>query len=637
MIRPLILIAATGLVAACGGLRPGTELPQGIVIHGASASETVPAWAADMIWYQIFPERFANGDPSNDPPRESLPHPDQIPGSWTQTEWTSDWYARADWEREKSDDHFRTVRDRRYGGDLQGVINRLDYIQRLGVTGIYFNPLFWARSEHKYDGNTYHHIDPYFGPDPEGDFALMATETSDPATWKTTAADALFFEMLGAAHERGLRVIIDGVFNHSGRDFFAFQDLYERQQESAYTDWYTVLAWDDPSTQENEFDWAGWWNVKALPEFADNAAGTDLHPGPKAYVFDATAKWMDPNGDGDPSDGVDGWRLDVVADVPTPFWADWNRHVKSINPDAYTVAELWEEAAETVADGRFSALMNYYGFAFPTKGFLVDGRMPASDFVSALAERLQSHRPEVGYASQNLIDSHDTDRVASMVVNAGRDLPYQREDWKIWWDFDWGATNSANAADYLIREPSTNERSIQRLIALFQMTYVGAPMIYYGTEAGMWSADDPDDRQPMWWPEMAFESVTTHPATGPVDPIEVGFDQDVYDFYREVLGLRRAYNALRRGALEFISADAEAQTVVFTRSHEEEQLLVAINRSDRPQSISLDVTWLSLGQGEGLYPIFSTGVEAVVSSENGTVTLTLQPLTGVVLERTGIE
>ncbi len=637
MMRPLLLIAAAGLISACGGPPAGEAVPQGTVIDGAGASETVPAWAADMIWYQIFPERFANGDPGNDPSRDSLPHPEEIPESWTRSEWTSDWYARADWEREKSDDHFWTVRDRRYGGDLQGVIDRLDYIQRLGVTGIYFNPLFWARSEHKYDGNTFHHIDPYFGPDPEGDFALMATESSDPATWKMTAADALFFEMLDAAHARDLRVIIDGVFNHSGRDFFAFRDLYENQQESAYTDWYTVLEWDDPSTPENEFDWTGWWDAKSLPEFADNAAGTDLHPGPKAYVFDATRKWMDPNGDGDPSDGVDGWRLDVVADVPTGFWADWNTHVRSVNPAAYTVAELWEEAAETVAQGRFSALMNYYGFAFPTKGFLVDGRMPATDFVSALAERLRSHRPEVEYAVQNLIDSHDTDRVASMVVNAGRDLPYQREDWEIWWDFDWGASNSANSAEYLIRKPSAGERAIQRLVALFQMTHVGAPMVYYGTEAGMWSADDPDDRQPMWWPEMAFEPVNTHPASGPVDPIAVGFDREVYDFYREVIALRRAYAALRRGSLEFLSADDAAQTVAYIRGHEEEMLVVAINRSDRPQSLSFTEDQLSLGEGEGLYPVFSTGQEAVLTAENGRVTLTLQPMTGVVLERTGVE
>lgn len=629
------LAAALLLATGCTQQEPDVSLPTGTLLEGPAGSETVPDWAADMIWYQIFPERFANGDPANDPVRESLPDPHTIPDTWTTTEWTSDWYERAAWETQMADRHWETVRDRRYGGDLQGVLDRIDYLEQLGITGIYFNPLFWARSEHKYDGNTFHHIDPYFGPDPDGDFALMATETSDPATWKMTAADRLFFDLVDAAHARGIRILIDGVFNHSGQDFFAFQDLYTRQRESAYVDWYKVLSWDDPGTTENEFDWEGWWGAKRLPEFADNAAGTDLHPGPKAYIYDATRKWMDPNGDGDPSDGVDGWRLDVVADVPTPFWTDWNAHVRSINPDAYTVAELWEEAVETVSQGGFSGLMNYYGFAFPVKGFLVDGRMPAASFVEALSERLGSHASGVTYAAQNLIDSHDTDRVASMIVNAGRDLPYQREDWEVWYDYDWGAVNSASDPAYLIRAPTADERAVQRLTALFQMTWVGAPMIYYGTEAGMWSADDPDDRQPMWWPDMTFDSVRHHPARGPVDPITVGFDPDIHAFYRDVVSLRRSYPALRQGSVEILGAGD--RVISMARRDGEQTLLIAINRSATQQEHTLTADAIGLNQGQGLYPAFSTGDEAQVQYQDGTVTLTLPPLTGVLLERTGIE
>ena len=130
--------------------------------------------------------------------------------------------------------------------------------------------MFYARSLHKYDGNTFHHIDPQFGPDPAGDFALMAQETSDPKTWHWTAADKLFLEMLRQAHARGIRVIIDGVFNHTGRDFFAFADLREKQDESPYKDWYIVQSFDDPSTPQNEFRYRGWWGVETLPEFADD-------------------------------------------------------------------------------------------------------------------------------------------------------------------------------------------------------------------------------------------------------------------------------------------------------------------------------------------------------------------------------
>lgn len=228
---------------------------------GASLRSQVPDWAADAVWYQIFPERFWNGDPTNDPTRELLEYPPALPEappSWRISPWTGDWYARDDWEREMGDDFYESyaVFHRRYGGDLQGVIDRLDYLQELGITAIYFNPVFYARSLHKYDGNTYHHIDPYFGPDPEGDLALMAQETEDPNTWHWTAADSLFLRLIREAHARGIRVIIDGVFNHTGRDFFAFADLRRRQQDSPYKDWYIVYSFDDPATPDtNEFDY----------------------------------------------------------------------------------------------------------------------------------------------------------------------------------------------------------------------------------------------------------------------------------------------------------------------------------------------------------------------------------------------
>lgn len=186
----------------------------------AQHTTSVPAWAKDAVFYQIFPERFRNGDISNDPTRESLEFPDIVPDSWKITPWTSDWYARADWERKLGDNFYEDgVFHRRYGGDLQGVIDKLDYIADLGVNAIYFNPVFYARSLHKYDGNSFHHVDPYFGPDPTGDLALMQRESSDPQSWQWTAADRLFLKLIRKAHSREIRIVIDGVFNHTGRDF----------------------------------------------------------------------------------------------------------------------------------------------------------------------------------------------------------------------------------------------------------------------------------------------------------------------------------------------------------------------------------------------------------------------------------
>ena len=206
-----------------------------------AAANRVPAWARDAVFYQIFPERFRNGDPSNDPTRESLEFPDVVPATWEITPWTADWYARADWEQKMGKSFYEDgVFHRRYGGDLQGVIDKLDYLADLGINTLYFNPVFYARSLHKYDGNTFHHIDPHFGPDPAGDFKLMAGETNDPQTWKWTKADKLFLELVEKAHVKNMRVVIDGVFNHTGRDFWAFADIARNQQQSPYLDWYTV-------------------------------------------------------------------------------------------------------------------------------------------------------------------------------------------------------------------------------------------------------------------------------------------------------------------------------------------------------------------------------------------------------------
>ena len=402
----VVLIVAIILESRCQGqtlpaYSPNTSEPVSAVNDARSGTENaVPSWAADAVFYQIFPERFRNGDSTNDPTRTSLEGFERLPDSWVVTPWTSDWYHRSDWERALDPKNFyATVNQRRYGGDLQGVIDKLDYLTKLGINAIYFNPLFHARSAHKYDATSLHHIDPYFGPDPEGDLQLIRNESDNPQTWQWTAADKLFLTLVHEMHNRGMKVVIDGVFNHTGREFFAFADLRKNQQESKFRDWYLVRRYDDPTTAADELDYQAWWNYKSLPEFADNLAGDDLATGPKQYIADITRRWMDPNQDGDPTDGVDGWRLDVATDVPLGFWASWNQLVRSLNPAAYTVGEFWEQASQQVSAGGFSATMNYHGFALPIKGFLVDGKLsrvwkspgratarPSTDKASRIAE-----------------------------------------------------------------------------------------------------------------------------------------------------------------------------------------------------------------------------------------------------------
>jgi cyclomaltodextrinase / maltogenic alpha-amylase / neopullulanase len=605
----------------------------------AEAPVKVPDWARDAIWYQIFPERFRDGDPRNNPTRNSLVWPIRPGADWKLSRWTADWYERDPWEKamdKPGDTHPAStfykngILDRRYGGDIQGVIDQLDYLQNLGVNALYFNPVFYARSLHKYDGNTFHHIDPYFGPDPNGDFALMDKETADPSTWQWTQADKLFLELIQKARARGIRIVIDGVFNHTGRDFFAFEHLRRNQKKSPYGDWYAIDSFDDPETSRNEFSYRGWWGHKSLPEFAESPDGKDMHPAPKAYIFEATRRWMDPNQDGNPSDGIDGWRLDVADELPAKFWADWHRHVRSINPEAYTSAEVWSSPLELIHHGGFSAAMNYHGFAIPVKGYLVDRHIPPSRFAQMMEERFKALPGPIAGAMQNLIDSHDTDRVASMVVN-GESIQYHDPN-----HIEYNTNNNAGSQTFQIRKPNARERSIQRLVTLLQMTYMGAPMIYYGTEAGMWGGGDPDCRMPMIWEDLKHEPQRRDPRGTARSPDEVSFDRELFLYFKEAIALRKRSPALRAGAYQLLGAFDKQQTLVFLRHTSEESLVVALNRSDETQTLSVTLppeSEKALGKARVVFSSRITDPAATVKASGSQLSLTLPALTGVVVGR----
>lgn len=556
------------------------------VLKTKATKSRVPDWVNDAVFYQLFPERFRNGDTSNDPDRQSLEDPNWVPANWQLTPWTADWYSRAEWERQSGPSFYENgVFNRRCGGDLQGVLDQLDYLKKLGVNCIYFNPVFFARSLHKYDGNSFHHIDPHFGPDPKGDFALMASETPDPKSWHWTAADKLFLKLIAEAHRRDIRVVIDGVFNHTGRDFFAFEDIRKQGAKSPYANWYVIQAYDNPATPENEFKYQCWWGVETLPEFANNEDGSDLHAAPKAYVFEITRRWMDPNGDGNPADGIDGWRLDVANEVPNQFWRQWNDLVRELNPEAYTVAEIWTDAARYLEDCGFSSTMNYHGFSFPCKAMLVDGRISGQKFAETITSRLASHAPDVRPALLNLLESHDTDRLASMVVNAKYNRPYIDAERA---DYDRGERVSPrHFPDYDVSRPNADEQRIVRLATLFQISFVGAPMLYYGTEAGMDGADDPDDRMPMLWPDLTYQPRTHTPSGKTTEPQPIAFDQELYAWFSAAIELRTKSAALRRGNFRVVYADPARPVIAFIRETDDEQMLVVINRS--PEKVGLEL------------------------------------------------
>jgi glycosidase len=334
---------------------------------------------------------------------------------------------------------------------------------------------------------------------------------------------------------------------------------------------------------------------------------------------------MDPNGDGDTTDGIDGWRLDVANEVPTGFWRDWHEHVHSIDPNCYTVAEMWHDAADFVSEGSFSATMNYYAFSFPVKGFVVDRVLSPSEAVLQLGGRRAAFPASTQFALLNLIDSHDTDRVGSMIVNAGR-RPYNKPER---FDYDIGVS-PRYVPQYDVRKPNAAERRVQRLIALLQMTYVGPPMIYYGTETGMWGADDPCDRMPMVWPELTYELQQADPLGRPRQPDVVEFDAQLREFYRAVVWLRRQLPALRRGSMEFVLTDDAARFLAFRRADDTDALLIGLNRGDA------EYRWaIPLVAGETVAQIFTASGEIdrfTVEQLSGQAVVVVPELDGVVLQ-----
>lgn len=565
------------------------------------APDFVPAWARHAVWYQILPERFASANPANDPRRV---HP-----------WTSDWYALQPWERGSARPLAATLADRRYGGDLGGILQRLPYLQDLGVNALYLNPVFDAPSHHKYDASTLHHVDVHLGPDPAGDRALIERERpEDPSTWVWTAADRQLLELIGEVHARGMRIILDGVFNHVGVSHWAFCDLLARQRASRFADWFKVRAFAD---EPGGFAYESWRGHASLPEWRQ--LDDDLAPGPRAYIEAITRRWMAPEGDA--ARGIDGWRLDVAPWLPHGFWKHWRRTVKAINPHAYLVAENIRDVAFNVPflqGDEFDAVMNYnFAFACDEFFFRERTRITASRFDALLRELREAYPACVAPVMQNLFGSHDTARLASHAFNRDR-LDYRAFD-------ETYHPRDSRAPLLDTRRPDEHARALQRLFVLFQMTHLGAPMVYYGDEAGLWGANDPCCRKPMLWPELAYEDEAADPAGGPrAEAQPVAFDPALFDHYRRCIALRHALPVLRTGTVETLLADDARQLLVHRRRDDAMQAIVAINRSEAAQRIALDGI-----AATGWQDRWNGG--ASLDAEDAQLALTLPPLSGAVL------
>ena len=580
-----------------------------------------PDWAGKVVWYQIFPERFRNGDPGNDPSLESTKGswPHDYTSDWEVHNWTSDWYKLQPYEKKNGKDIWFNIQRRRYGGDIQGIIDKLDYLADLGIGAIYLNPVFEAPSLHKYDGATFHHIDPHFGPDPKGDKELIKFEVpDDPSTWVWTEADKLFLKLINEVHARGIKIIIDGVFNHMGLNSWAFRDVVQNQQNSKYKDWFAIKSWDDPE-KGTKFDYEGWFGVRELPELREDENG--IVDGPKQYIFNITKRWMDPNNDGNPSDGIDGWRLDVAFCVQHQFWKDWRIHVKSINPQAYITAEIIDPIADLqpyLQGDEFDAVMNYnYLFTCSEYFFDEETSISTTEFDRQLKELREAFPKCVTYVQQNLHGSHDTQRMASHIVNRDK---YKIRNWGDTFD-KWKGSNP----DYDTRKPDPAEIERLKLMLIFQMTYVGAPYIYYGDEAGMWGANDPCPRKPMVWPDMEYENERYLPdQTLKESDDEVEFNKDLFDHYKKLISIINENEALQEGDFNTVLTDDDKQLYAFSRKHGLSEILVVINKSSKTSLITLNTEHKEfyrdlLNEGE------------IISSEDGNIELKMESNSGRIL------
>ncbi len=433
---------------------------------GMATTPRTPDWVKHAVFYQVFPDRFARS--------ERVPKPAHL----------------EPWDDPPTVHGYK-------GGDLLGVVEHLDHLQALGVTALYFNPIFQSGANHRYHTHDYLRVDPMLG----GDAALR--------------------ELLDAAHARGMRVVLDGVFNHASRGFLQFHDVLENGSASAYLDWWHVHGYPLGAYGEGDgtLRYEAWWNLPALPKF-----NTDT-PAVREYLWSVGEHWL--------RFGVDGWRLDVPNEIDDDaFWREFRRRCRAVNPEAYIVGELWGEAERWLQGDQFDAVMNYQvtrailGYVareideaeVARTGFGKVPSLSAQGFQKALEAELARYHPEIAQAQLNLLGSHDTPRALTVL---------------------------------------RGDREALRLAFALLFTLPGAPCVYYGDELGLAGGHDPDCRQGMPWArEDTWDRATLH-------------------WVRDLAALRHAHPALRTGSAEVVYA--HHGVVMLRRRSQDEDLLVVVN------------------------------------------------------------
>jgi len=436
------------------------EVPQ---IARAEEAFCLPDWMKDSVIYQVFPDRFYPGNSSTDQGDNQ------------------DWYSDVSW-------------DSKLGGTIKGITDKLSYLEELGINVLYLNPIFTSRSNHKYDTGDYMNIDPEFGSKDD------------------------FKELVDRAHDRGIRVVIDGVFNHCGIDFWAFQDVLNHQEDSEYVKWFHINSFPintgyDEAGNRIKPSYESFGYFGGMPKL--NMANQQV----RDYIFKMTAYWSS-------EFGIDGWRLDASDEISFDFWRAFRQHIKAINSEIGLIGEVWYDANQWLLGDQYDSVMNYK-FRTALVDFIAEKSIQASTFSERLQYTRLKYKNPVQIGLWNLIGSHDTERFLTLC----------QED-----------------------------KDLLKLGAILQFTLPGNPLIYYGDEIGMFGGKDPDCRKGMVWKED-------------------GQDLELFNFYKQLISLRKQYPLMANGDYKEIQVDDDAEFLLYQVSQETKSIYVAINNGKRAVSL----------------------------------------------------
>ena len=531
-----------------------------------------PQWAAEAVWYQIFPDRFCRLNQDNPITAQDIlgtaPWNINAEKPWQIHPWTADWNLRQPYENGNTKDFHTNKLRRRFCGDINGVISKLDYLADLGVNALYFTPLQYSPSLHKYDGTNFLHVDPFFGSNPRADIGQIDDEDFDDfdnATW--TTADRETLRLISEAHKRGMKVMFDGVFNHIGYNSKPFQDVLKNHKESKYADWFHI-DWTKTTPKRLQYE-KFWGCVKEMPKL--NYGSQEV----KRYVFATLKRWLNPIVEGVGYEGIDGWRLDHAIGVPMTFWKSAHEFCKKINKNSLFLAEFIEPDTiikPYLENGAFDCVMNYGFYFLACEFFTGDGKkMTAKEFDRKIWNQLKLYPLGSNYLAMNLLGTHDTERIASLIVNRK-----MKEYGSIEKFFQ---NTHCTDRGYTSRRPDELERQIQRMMIVFEFAMIGAPMVYYGDELGMYGGNDPDCRKPMCWPDMKFDD--EHEVRSAMhkyyvkEPIAA--DMELRDFYKRIIALRRSSKALTQGTMTTDYASSDSRVWVISRRSGSERIIFAFN------------------------------------------------------------